>query len=195
MRPSTRQVVHEAGDPDEEQEKQEHEVEHQQRVQGHQLHRARTTCSTITRVHPRTSKPVASTTTSSPLTSSRVSTFDVFPSIARVEPLTRPAARLREKGSSSDLRARQSAIFYSHEIVLRLLVSHKWNFMSFVIFVYQYQGKNIYMQKKIRRRIRMENICFSFDYVDVDICAAKIDFSDVRCLCTRRNAASAAESN
>lgn len=30
MRPSTRQVVHEAGDPDEEQEKQEHEVEHQQ---------------------------------------------------------------------------------------------------------------------------------------------------------------------
>ncbi|KYN05666.1 hypothetical protein ALC62_03459 [Cyphomyrmex costatus] len=33
MRPSTRQVVNEAGDPDEEQEKQEHEVEHQQRVQ------------------------------------------------------------------------------------------------------------------------------------------------------------------
>lgn len=54
MRPSTRQVVHEAGNPDEEQEKQEHEVEHQQGVQGHQLHRARATCFTITRVHPRT---------------------------------------------------------------------------------------------------------------------------------------------
>lgn len=49
MRSCAWQIVHEAGDPDEEQEKQEHEVEHQQGVQGHQLHRARATFSTITR--------------------------------------------------------------------------------------------------------------------------------------------------
>lgn len=53
VRPGARQVVHEAGDPDEEQEKQEHQVEHEQGVQGHQLHRARATRFTITRVHPR----------------------------------------------------------------------------------------------------------------------------------------------
>lgn len=53
IRPSAWQIVNQAGDPDEEQEKQEHEVEHQQGVQGHQLHRARTTFSTITHIYTR----------------------------------------------------------------------------------------------------------------------------------------------
>lgn len=47
------QIIHEAGDPDQEQEKQEHEIEHQQGVEGHQLHRARTTFSTITHIYTR----------------------------------------------------------------------------------------------------------------------------------------------
>lgn len=38
-----RQIVHQAGDADQEQEKDEHDVEHEQRVECHQLHTFRRT--------------------------------------------------------------------------------------------------------------------------------------------------------
>jgi len=80
VRPGARQVVHEAGDSDEEQEKQEHQVEHEQGVQGHQLHRARATRFTITRVHPRSERPIRRACYPQSLFLSFSSSFSLTPS-------------------------------------------------------------------------------------------------------------------